>query len=322
MPVQSHDPALIFEKPVVVVGGPTGALGATGATGLEGPPSAPGPTGSVGATGPSGIEGATGLPMVTGPTGPRGPTGAIQLDGGTGAQGDGGDDGSDGPTGVTGDVGPSGPTGARLAPKGPPSAVTGPTGAGSICVSQVPFFADPNVYMTFPLLDVNLVNSPFAIGNILVNAIVLMPIFIPYSRTFTSMAVEIGPGYTDSEFRMGIYDCDHNMQPLAPLFDSGSHFPTGTGLFAVSFSLALQQRPYLMAYWGGLFALPAKIISSPQIVNTLGMKKYPPAEASQWQFSMAFMLYSNQTYGPPFPDLTGVAPSSFDYGNYLIQGIR
>jgi hypothetical protein len=77
MPVINSDPALVETRPVVVVHGPTGAVGPSGGpTGPMGPPG-PATIGPTGATGDRGVgpTGATGAGAFTGPTGPRGLTG-------------------------------------------------------------------------------------------------------------------------------------------------------------------------------------------------------------------------------------------------------
>lgn len=143
MTVQVIEPAPIYARPVVVVGGPTGPsggpTGATGPTGNTGPSGlsptgATGPTGG-GTTGPTGATSATGPTGFTGPPGNAGPTG-LAATGVTGATGSTGPIGT-GPTGATGVTGNTGPSGGPTGPTGPTGSVglTGATGAGATGVT-------------------------------------------------------------------------------------------------------------------------------------------------------------------------------------------
>ena len=128
MTVTVVEPAPIFARPVVVVGGPTGPsggpTGATGASGVTGPTAATGVTGPTGATG----LGATGATGVTGPSGVAGLTGPPGNPGPTGLSAT----GTTGPTGPFG-TGPTGSTGSALTgPTGPNGGPTGPTGATGV----------------------------------------------------------------------------------------------------------------------------------------------------------------------------------------------
>jgi hypothetical protein len=137
MTITVNQPAPIYARPVVVIGGPTGPSGGpTGPTGNTGPSGAPAATGPTGRTGPTGL-GATGA---TGATGPRGLTGYTGPPGNsvTGPTGDASTaPGLTGPTGATGNTGPTGtltgPTGPSGGPTGPtgPTGPSGPTGAGA-----------------------------------------------------------------------------------------------------------------------------------------------------------------------------------------------
>jgi hypothetical protein len=315
MAVRSKTTARVTNRPVVAVSGPTGpAGGPIGPAGSTGP-SVTGPTGLRGPTGPFGT-GPTGVGAFTGPTGPRstGPTGF----GLPGATGDYGDNGPDGPTGAIGAVGKTGSAGPAASPTGPASGLTGPTGAGSICVPQVPFFADPNVWLTFPLFDTS---DGFGSGTTTAGIIYLIPVFVPYPRTYTAMAVEPGdPGPFGGgiQARVGIYDCTQDMHPTVPLYDSGNTIIRGPGLFSFSFSVALAQKPYFLAFWS-LSGFTGKTVDLSEIVCALGMQKY--ADNSRWMFNQNFMQF-NRTYSGSFPDLTTLTPTAVNAGNYIVQGIR
>lgn len=145
MVVQVIEPAPIYARPVVVVGGPTGPSGGptgnTGPSGVTGPSgiAATGPTGATGggATGPTGLGGGTGPTGRTGPPGNPGPTGQS-------AAGETGPTGNTGSTGF-GATGPSGVTGPSGGPTGNtgPTGVTGNTGAtGPAQVANFEFLMD------------------------------------------------------------------------------------------------------------------------------------------------------------------------------------
>jgi hypothetical protein len=306
MSVRFKDDSLISGKPIVVVGGPTGLLGPAGVAGPEGPPAVTGATGPTGEPGSMGLIGPTGRDMPTGPVGPRGETGAQRFDD-TGPTGPYGDDGPQGPTGSLGDTGITGPTGPRGGQTGPVSDLTGPTGASAIAVSQVPFFADPDVFLTVPVL------THFEDGQrywaMSTNMICLVPIFVPYARLFTQIAVENYTSYNYlARFRLGIYDCDQTMHPTVPLFSSESIAPpvplTG-GRYVVPMSTPLQPKPYFLAYWGSGTAMTLKAFESNQIPAVLGLqKRFFTADNNTFFQTHVGALSFGQTYGPPFPNLT------------------
>ncbi len=138
--------ASVWQKLLVLGGGPVGPTGPTGPNGTDG---ITGPQGIQGITGPTGsgiqgITGPTGAQGITGPTGAQGIQGVNGNDGATGPTGANGNDGATGPTGANGNdgaTGPQGPTGANgndgaTGPQGPTGAngndgATGPTGTGT-----------------------------------------------------------------------------------------------------------------------------------------------------------------------------------------------
>jgi hypothetical protein len=159
--------ASVWQKLLVLGGGPVGPTGPNGADGVTGPQGIQGitgptgaqgitgPTGAQGITGPTGvqgIQGANGNDGATGPTGANGndgatgPTGANGNDGATGPTGANGNDGATGPTGTNGNDGATGPTGAASVVPGPtgPIGVTGPTGPA--VVTQILFSATSTPY--------------------------------------------------------------------------------------------------------------------------------------------------------------------------------
>ena len=316
MPVTLREPALISERPAITVTGPTGPSG--------GPPGPAGPSGSA-ITGPTGARGVTG-PFGIGPTGPgaftgpRGHRGATGLPGtaGTGPDGYYGPDGDTGPVGPIGARGPTGHIGHILSPAGITGAV-GPTGAGSVCGVQVPFFTDPEVYLTVPTL--NDTELSFRSVQPLPGPILLFPVLVPWPRTYTSMAIEVTQVAPLVKFRMGIYDCTGDMHPTAPLCDSGDLIPSGLGRMTFSFSVSLEQKAYFLAYWGlaGTGAPQFRGFWVDQIVTTLGWERYTDSHA--WVFGMNWMQFAG-TYGP-LPNLSAASPASLQGGaGHIILGIR
>jgi hypothetical protein len=266
MSTQSNTPAPIATKPVVVIGGPTGPSGGpTGPTGPAGLATVTGATGVHGPTGPLGLTGATGATgagAFTGPMGMTGPVG-VGLLGPTGYQGDIGETGPTGPTGI----GATGATGNPGGPTGPQGAIGATGGGGAIGGTVVPFFADPDVYHTW-----NVTNNVVQIGSsISANVLVLKPIYIPYPRLYTKMAIHIGTVNPAARFRMGIYDCNGDMHPTVPLCDSGDLTPSATGLMTFTFSVTLASKPYYLAYWAnGVIGCMAW--TGTYFLDTLGIK--------------------------------------------------
>jgi hypothetical protein len=286
-------PEPVLTRPVVVVGGHTGpAGGPTGATGPQG--ITPGPTGVMGPTGPTGVfgTGPTGERGETGPTGPTGVTGPL----GFGPDGPPGPTGDTGPTGGLGPTGPKGATGVTGSATGPtgPAGPVGPLGGGSICGQQVPFFGDPSIYLTMPIMS----NFPISSVSGPPNRMSLVPIYIPYARLYTTMMLDMSPDNPAARIRMGIYDCDGDMHPTVPLMDSGQILVID-GLNFISFNLVLSPKPYYIAYWANSSPSIAGILGR-YIVQTLGFK----AEGSGYAQPMHHIAYLGKTFGPPFPDLT------------------
>ena len=312
-------PTVIAAQPVVVVGGPTGAFG--------GPPGPTGPTGTVSTTGPTGSTGPTGA-FGTGPTGAPGSTGPTGIQGftgppGVGVQGPTGDQGFmgfTGPTGPTGNRGATGTPGPATGPTGPAGPV-GPPGAGNIAGQQVPFFTDPTMFLTMPISS----NIPLSNDSTFANRISLIPVFVPYSRTYTSMAVQItvSDPSGSSLFKMAIYDCDQNMHPTVPLAECDDFIPA-IGLMTWLFSVTLSPKPYYMAFWCNA---PIYVTAVPggYVVPTLGIG----SNSSGFTFPIHNLYYDGKSYGPSFPDLThddsytlnAVSNPVFNI-NVIIQGMR
>jgi hypothetical protein len=310
-------PEPVKARPVVVVGGFTGpAGGPTGETGPQG--IEPGPTGATGPVGPTGLFG-------TGPTGPASHTGPTGIPGATGPLGS-GPDGPEGPTGETGSTGDTGPTGPMggLGATGPATGATGPAGpigplgGGNICGQQVPFFNDSTVYLTMPIMS----NFPVQWVTGAAHRLVLVPVYVPYSRIYTMMMIDTAN--SSAKIRMGIYDCNSDMHPTVPLVDSGHLSPPG-GPLSFAFSVALSPKPYYLAYWTDESVSVAGLLGR-WIVQTLGFK----TEGSWFAQPMHHLAY-DKVYGPPLPDLTAdetyvlkyVSQSgNTDVSAYILQGIR
>jgi hypothetical protein len=321
MSVERNDPAAVHEKPEVIIPGSTGPVGATGPTGAQGAASVTGPTGPQGVTGLTGALGATGPGQSTGPTGPRGATGPLDTEGGTGATGPWGEWGPDGPTGPTGPTGRVGSQGAPGGPHGGTGAV-GPTGMGNIGGLQVPFFGDPEVYLTTPTIIFGAGNDvPWNYREFTAATIYLMPVFIPYARTYTEMVVEsYEVRILDVGFKLGIYDCTEDMQPTVPLFGSSHQGPNGKGRMGVSFSLALSAKPYYLAFMCN-YTERFRVFWGDEVAMSLGWRKY--ADNSKWQFEIVALQtsYFNYNYNLGFVDLT--SKTDVKPGNSLLMiGIR
>ena len=329
MPVTANQPALIYQRYFSALIGPTGPLGGTGPVGVAGA------TG-IGPTGPKGYRGyyntgPTGPSGVTGFTGPLGWTGPQGFGSETGPQGDGGDWGIDGPTGDTGSIGPTGHLGpGGNAPTGI-TGVSGSTGTGDYGGTDAPFFYDSEVFLTTPTLGVaNQTGSPWGFGSTNLFHITLVPVFVPFARTFTEIAVEVAQTYYPTiGIQLGIYDCGADMHPTLPLFDSGLIAPLGKGRMTAAFSLALQAKPYYLAISANQ-AVSIRTFSAAYVVPTLGMKRYSPIwGTNDWMFeTVALDTTAGGSWGSPspFPDLSAltigdrqqIAPSNFP----LILGIR
>ena len=294
-------------KPVVVIGGPTGPSGGpTGATGPEGSAAVTGATGSVGPTGPFGYTGPTGAVGPGAFTGPTGMTGPFGL-GPAGPTGQQGEMGETGPTGATGITGMTGPTGALGGPTGDVGPI-GPPGIGAIAATITPYFYGANVYLTNNVYDATQSAVNFTSGFIR-----LKPIYIPYPRLFTKMAIEIVTANPTIRFRMGLYDCDEDMHPTAPLCDSGDLTPALTGLMTFSFSVTLASKPYYLACWtNGTLT----VMGLGGIMDTLGVD----SDSSGFGFFIDSLSYFT-AYGPPFPNLSGLS-LSVNFGPNILLGIR
>jgi hypothetical protein len=319
MAIARNDPAELMLRPVVTIG-PTGPVGATGAPGASGFAGGTGPIGPRGARGLPGAAGPTGAGFITGSTGPRGMTGPLDVQGGTGDQGWWGDWGSEGDTGPTGPTGARGNAGDSQAPIGV-TGVAGPTGHGNYGGMSAPFFAAPEVYLTTPIVQWPAEKQYYQISN---GVIALQPVFVPYPRVFTSIAVDSYQARSGVKFRLGIYDCDQNMHPTIPLFDSGDLFPV-QGRVAAFCNVSLLAKPYYLAFADDTFGVYFAGVAATMPLQTLGWRKY--ADNSRWMFEAQYMVF-NPPFGGwgygPLPDLTAVAEANLTLGSGAIvwMGIR
>jgi hypothetical protein len=316
MTIARNYPADVLQKPDVLVGGPTGPVGATGSMGPEGPPAVTGATGPVGASGPLGEIGPTGLAAdPTGPTGPWGATGPAETGGGTGPTGWGGNWGDDGPEGSTGPTGRQGKIGAGGGPRGHTGTI-GPTGQGSVGGLPVPFFAHPDVFLTPPYFHVGRGSSAPGFRQMDNGLIYLFPLYVPYRRTFTQMAVESYQAYYPTvSFKAAIYDCTEDMQPTVPLFQTNEIAPIGAGRVLFDCNIELMQRPYYLAFAMSQWGLQFRWMYGNTSTCVLGLRKYPyndyfPTDPGQWYGEGSYLYYNrfvDPTWWPytdPFPDLS------------------
>jgi hypothetical protein len=308
----------ILAKPVVVIGGPTGpAGGPTGPTGPEGTATTTGPTGPRGPTGPLGT-GPTGPSSATGPTGPLGATGPVGIgpQGPTGEQGYQGYTGPTGATGLQGEVGATGPATGPTGPDGP----GGPPGTGNICGMQVPIFDSPITYLVMPMAT----NNPIISISMPANLLILTPVFVPYSRLYTKMAIDCNTTNLEGRFRMGIYDCTEEMHPTIPIVDSGNLVPTAANLMEITYSRMLSPKPYYLALWCGS-VMSFQGFYGYYVFQTLGMR----STASGFENQTHTVMYNLTFDEGDFPDLT--ANDSYTLNSAagfvtatgtIIQGIR
>jgi hypothetical protein len=310
------DPIIIHARPVRIdggltgpEGGPIGPTGPTGSASLTGPTGptgvagiATGPTGAGSYTGPTGQAGMTG-PFGQGPIGPTGPQGFM---------------GFTGPTGSTGPIGVTGASGSATGPTGPDGPV-GPLGSGNIAGTAVPAYFDDNTYLVQPTGP----NIPLGTTTMPPHYLLLTPVFIPYGRVYTKLAIQSFQADPDSRFRMGIYDCTNDMHPTVPVFDSGNLAPT-IDMMTALMSVALSPKPYFLALWCG-GPLTFKAFPGAYLVQTLGMR----CTSAGWERFIHNLSYSRTFDEGNFPDLTlddgytmnSAATFSFTIGA-PIMGIR
>jgi hypothetical protein len=298
---------VIKTKPVRVIGGPTGAAGGpTGPTGPIGTATTTGPTGAIGPTGLMGT-GPAGEAGATGPTGPPGMTGPYG-EGPQGEQGPQGPIGYTGPTGPTGMVGEPGPTGAATGSTGPDGPV-GPPGGGNICGLVTPAFANSFglVYLTIPTTG----NSGTVNASFPPHIIILTPVFVPYGRLYTKMAVRAMNTDPDARFRMGIYDCTEDMLPTHPVADTGNLAPV-TGIMDCPINVMLKPKPYYLAYWGGA-NLNFSAFGGEYCIQTLGWM----CNATQWVSMLHNLSFAWDFDEGDLPDLTGNAGFVANASSYV-----
>ena len=318
----------ITERPVVIIEGPTGPSGGEiGPAGPEGAAALTGPTGPAGPAGPIEI-GPTGPGAVFGPTGAQGATGPADI-GFTGPWGDWGEQGVDGPTGASGPQGRVGPIGMSNAPTGA-SGASGPSGMGNVCGVSVPFFTDPNIWLTPPMGEVGRFPLPLRSTEFGAHTLYLFPVWVPFPRTFTQIAVESAHLNNYSSIRFGIYDCTQDMHPTVPLYDSGALGPpVGKGLItSPPFSLPLSAKPYYFAYLSNE-SLSFKYLSAVDMQAPLGWRRYPDGvgyDYPPWKFEACTLIYTAWNWGMgPLPDLTSMAEPDLrlsSSNNMMLMGIR
>jgi hypothetical protein len=294
-------------RPVVVIGGPTGPAG--GPTGPTGPESSATITGPTGPTGPTGVMGTgpTGEGAYTGPTGPAGPTGPVG-EGAQGPQGPTGGMGWTGDPGPTGMVGPKGDTGPADGPTGAPGP-PGPPGAGNICGVAVPYFVDPSMWLVMPATS----NIPLTNRTIEPHILVLTPIFIPYSRVYTKLAIQCNQNDPDGRFRMGIYDCTEHMHPTVPIMDSGNLVPI-YDMIEVAHSTLLKPKPYFLALWSGGY-ISFKAYPGDYVIQTMGTR----CTSQGWYGHVHNMSYAIQFDEGDFPDLSNNQSYTLNFSTLIYR---
>lgn len=326
MATRSTHPAAVAERPEILLGGPTGVVGATGPIGPQGA-MATGATGPPGDLGPYNT-GPTGPGNITGPTGPRGVTGPLDLAGGTGQEGWWGDWGDDGPTGPTGHTGRQGRQGDAGGQTGARGTATGPTGAGDIIGTSAPFFLDPEVYLITPQHDRSRGHSTWGYRYISNGYIHLIPIFVPFPRTYTEIVSDSYQAHFYGGIIMGIYDCDQNMHPTQCLFSSGPLNPVGIGRVAVQFSLPLKAKPYYLAFMSSDYGFIFRTSEGYETMPVLGLPRYRPNEYTtntNWTYEVQTLVYGSFYFGytSGLIDLTDkTEPDLRAGGDRLFMGIR
>lgn len=242
-------------------------------------------------------------PFGAGPEGPTGPQGFI---------------GYTGATGPTGTVGPTGIVGPDTGPTGPGGPV-GPLGSGNICGMSTPYFTDTETFLIMPVAA----NAPLGTTSVEPDKIILIPIYIPFARTYTQLAIQSYQDNPAARFRLGIYDCDEEMHPLNPIVDSGNLAPT-MDINTITFSQALSPKPYYLAIWCGS-ALTFRSYPGTYVIQSLGLR----CTSAGWERLIHNLSYDVTFDEGDFPDLTGnddytmntAATFSFTEGEPII-GIR
>jgi len=320
MTITRDDPARVYQLPSIAITGATGPVSnITGSTGPTGARAPTGPTGVTGVQGEMGATGPTGASKATGVTGPRGATGPRGNSDTLGPTGYAGDQGLDGPTGNTGPMGRTGAQGRGGGPRGI-TGTTGLTGTGNVGGTIVPFFGDSEAFLVSPMTPIA-GSSSWGYGALASGAIALSPVFVPFARTYTQIVCESQSARLPSvRMRMGIYNCDENMQPTTVAFDSGAMTPIGAGRMSAVMSVALAAKPYYLALeveFGHNF----RALNSAQILPVLGWKRYPPATAEQWSTNIVARNYTGgASFSSPLPDLTG--KTLVDSNSNFLIGIR
>lgn len=321
MTVTRNDPAPVYQLPTIAIDGPTGPVpNFTGPTGHQGPPFPYGDTGPQGVTGYVGATGPTGGSGTTGVTGARGNTGPAGNGDTTGFTGPSGDQGPDGPTGPTGMMGRTGPQGHPGGPSGVTGA-TGPTGTGNVGGIQAPFFVDNEAYLVPDAMPVQ-VGDAWAGSSLSANTIALMPVFVPFARTFTQIVCESTAAKFATVFmRLGIYNCNENMRPTTTVFESGQILPIIDGRMSANMSVALEAKPYFLAIAVST-ASSFVALSTAKHLPVLGWRKN--TGAATWSTEIPALSFSGLlggwTINSPLPDLTAKTLSASNF-TYLI-GIR
>lgn len=121
-------------------------------------------------------------------------------------------------------------------------------GAGGGGAPLVPFFQDSEIYLTPPTVGGN----PITTHASATNRITFVPITVPWTRTYTSIAFSIptGGAVASSTARLAIYNLDQSDGgPGTVLLDAGTVATDTTGFKQITVSQALDPGQYYLAIW-------------------------------------------------------------------------
>jgi hypothetical protein len=169
----------------------------------------------------------------------------------------------------------------------------GPLGGGNVCGSMAPMFAYTNTFLVMPSLS----NIPLTEVTLDPNVIYLIPVYVPFARHYTAMAIAVVG--SENVFKIGIYDCDQDMHPTVCLVETVPMNWTTTGVTQVPIDVMLSPKPYYLALWAG-GEIRVEAFPGTYVVHTLGWR----CNSSGWTQPVHNVTYAVTFNGGNFPDLT------------------
>jgi hypothetical protein len=177
---------------------------------------------------------------------------------------------------------------------------------------QVPYFAEPEMYLT----PFSLSSTSVGTAACSANQIWFVPIVVPWTRTFSSIAISVSAAVASSNARLALYNIDQATgRPGSVLVDAGEVTTATTGLRAITINQAITTGIYCGAVWTSA-AITIRIVSAAYCPAVCGIRLGNASPHPVAAFTR------NVTYGTAFANESAQTHTLQANGNAPLIGIR